>query len=153
MKIIRRKIKFRIYNYRPRIPIKKIYWEFRKGDDDYRPCVPHGHSLEGNKADGKYKLELWTGKIYEEGTQKLYGIAKKKDMMLLFNNPEFRKFVDESRELYKQKNPKFELPPLKTNNVLILKRYLGKGTMRHIRKSRINGECKFFAFTEYDEVK
>ncbi len=49
MKIVKIKTKGKIYNYRPKIPIKNINWEFRKGDDDYRPSVPHGHSLEGKK--------------------------------------------------------------------------------------------------------
>lgn len=38
---------------RPNVPVKKMYWEFHKGDNDNWPSVPHGHSL-----DGKYKLEI-----------------------------------------------------------------------------------------------
>ena len=60
---------------RPNIPVKKMYWEFHKGDNDNLPSVPHGHSL-----DGKYKLEIWSGKIYNIQSGKLEYIAKKKDM-------------------------------------------------------------------------
>lgn len=51
-----RKIKDRITMLRPKLPIKNMYWEFHKNDDDYWPSVPHGHSLDGN-----YKLEIWSG--------------------------------------------------------------------------------------------
>ena len=148
MKFVKRKFKCGIYNYRPRTPIKKIFWEFRKGDDDYRPCVPHGHSLEGDKADGKYKLELWTGNIYEEGTQKLHGVAKKKDILLLFNNPEFREFVNECRELYQQKNPKFKLPPLKTNSRFKFK----QRTIRYLGNKQNCIQDRYIISTNYTEI-
>lgn len=59
-----RKIKDRITMLRPKLPIKNMYWEFHKNDDDYWPSVPHGHSLDGN-----YKLEIWSGNIYKTGTR------------------------------------------------------------------------------------
>ena len=68
-----RKIKDRIIMLRPKLPIKNMYWEFHKNDDDYWPSVPHGHSLDGN-----YKLEIWSGNIYNLHTGKLEYKAKQK---------------------------------------------------------------------------
>ena len=153
MKYFKIKSKCGIYNYRPRIPIKKIYWEFRKGDADYRPCVPHGHSLEGDKSDGKYKLELWTGNIYEEGTQKLYGVAKKRDMLLLFNNCDFREFVNECREFYQQNNPDFKLPPLKANGKFRIRYHSQIRKMRHIRNRQVISRDRFVVSTDYIEFR
>ena len=153
MKIVKIKTKYKTYNYRPKIPIKNINWEFRKGDDDYRPSVPHGHSLEGKKADGKYKLELWTGNIYEESTGKLYGVAKKKDMVLLYKDIEFKKFVDECRKIYQQKNPKFKLPPLKNNGMIRMNTYMNKRLVRSIGSNQNRDTHRFVISLEYTEIK
>lgn len=92
---------------RPTVPIKKMYWEFHKGDNDNLPSVPHGHSL-----DGKYKLEIWSGKIYNIQSGKVEYIAKKKDMKALQQYPGFIEFVKECREEYKERNPDIVLPKL-----------------------------------------
>ena len=92
---------------RPKVPVKKMYWEFHKGDNDNLPSVPHGHSL-----DGKYKLEIWSGKIYNIQSGKLEYIAKKKDMKALQNYPGFMEFVKECREDYMERNPAIVLPKL-----------------------------------------
>ena len=96
---------------RPQISIKKMYWEFHKGDNDNFPSVPHGHSL-----DGKYKLELWSGKIYNVQSGKVEYIAKKKDMKALQNYPEFMEFVKECREESGARNPNIVLPDLVVSN-------------------------------------
>ena len=102
----------RSYRYRPKIPVKSIYWEFHKGDKDPYPSVPHGHSLTGKTLDGKYKLELWTGNIYEESTGKLYCVAKNKDMKRLYNDSDFQQFIDDCRNEYAANNPSIPLSPL-----------------------------------------
>lgn len=94
---------------RPTVPIKKMYWEFHKGDNDNLPSVTHGHSL-----DGKYKLEIWNGKIYNIQSGKVEYIAKKKDMKALQQHPGFIEFVKECREEYKERNPDIVLPELIT---------------------------------------
>lgn len=80
-----RKIKDRIIMLRPKLPIKNMYWEFHKNDDDYWPSVPHGHSLDGN-----YKLEIWSGNIYNLHTGKLEYKAKQKEMKNYSNMRIFR---------------------------------------------------------------
>lgn len=92
---------------RPRIQVKKMYWDFHKGDADYNPSVPHGHSL-----DGKYKLELWSGRIYEISSGKIYGVSKPKEMRALYDLPGFREFVEECREEYRKMHPTMKLKPL-----------------------------------------
>ena len=90
---------------RPNVSVKKMYWEFHKGDNDNLPSVPHGYSL-----DGEYKLEIW--KIYNIHSGKLEYIAKKKDMKALQNYPGFMEFVEECHEDYMERNPAIVLPKL-----------------------------------------
>ncbi len=91
----------------PRIKINKMYWYFRKGDADFNPSVPHGHSIEGN-----YKLELWTGNIIDERTKQVIKQARIKDMLELYNFPGFLDFVEECRKDYCDLHPGFKLKPL-----------------------------------------
>ena len=99
---------------RPKKKIKKMYWEFHKGDADINPSVPHGHSL-----DGKYKLELWSGAIYEVSTGKLWGTVKAKEMSALYRLPGFREFVRECRDEYVKQHPGMILLPLSANSGFI----------------------------------
>ena len=70
-----KKTKFKYTLLFPKVRVKGMSWVFHKGDDDYRPSVPHGHST-----DNLYRLQLWTGNIYEAQTGKLKYKAKKKDI-------------------------------------------------------------------------
>jgi len=94
-----------------------MYWDFHKGDADYNPTVPHGHSL-----DGKYKLELWSGRIYEISSGKMYGISRSKEMRALYVFPGFREFVEECREEYRKMHPTINLQPLTPCDGLIIRR-------------------------------
>lgn len=105
---------------RPKTQVKKIYWDFHKGDPDYNPTMPHGHSLDGKSLDGKYKLELWSGKIYEVSSGNIYGIAKSKEMQALYAFPGFREFVEECREEYRKMHPDVSLQPLTPCNGFII---------------------------------
>lgn len=91
----------------PKQKIGGMYWVFHKGDNDDHPSVPHGHSI-----DGKYKLELWNGNIFNIQTGKIKFKAKKKDMTALYNLPGFLEFVNECREAYRERNPAIVLPTL-----------------------------------------
>ena len=102
-----KKVKNDFVMLRPNISIKKMYWEFHKGDNDNFPSVPHGHSI-----DGKYKLEIWSGKIYNVQSGKLEYIAKKKDMKALQQYPGFMEFVKECRKEYRERNHAICLPEL-----------------------------------------
>lgn len=119
---------------RPRIPIKKIYWEFHKGDHEFNPSLPHGHSL-----DGRYKLELWSGCIYEVSTGKVCGTAKSKDMERLFRHPGFQEFVIECRDEYEVLFPAVSLPPLSSNQGF----YVCNVRKKHIRTRKIKDQYVF----------
>ena len=113
-RVILKSSMFRHDLLRPKTQVKKMYWDFHKGDSDYNPTVPHGHSL-----DGKYKLELWSGKIYDVSSGKVHGIAKSKEMKILYAYPGFREFVEECREEYRRIYPAVKLPPLTPCNGFI----------------------------------
>ena len=91
----------------PKLKVKGMLWEFHKGDDDFSPSVPHGHSQ-----DGKFKLQLWTGNIFNVSTGKLEYRAKRKDMTALYNHPGFLEFVKECRTDYASRHPSVTLPEL-----------------------------------------
>ena len=92
---------------RPKTKVHGMLWTFHKTDDDNWPSVPHGHSI-----DGKYKLELWSGNIYEISTRQLVFRARKKDMKNLIAYPGFLEFVKECRKEYKHRNPITPMPEL-----------------------------------------
>ncbi len=98
-------------------------------------------------------MELWTGNIYEVRTGKLYGVAKKSDMVLLFNNIEFKKFVDECRKIYQQKNPKFKLPPLKNNNMIRMNACITKRITKPIGGKQNCDINRFVVSLAYTEIK
>ena len=102
-----KKTKFKYTLLFPKVRVKGMSWVFHKGDDDDRPSVPHGHST-----DNLYRLQLWTGNIYEAQTGKLKYKAKKKDIKALYNYPGFLEFVNECREEYMKRHPSITLKPL-----------------------------------------
>ena len=101
--------------------------------------------------DGKYKLELWSGKIYSQSTGELIGIAKAKDMLRLYRSDGFQDFVNECRAEYAKNNPHMQLPPLTDNlyitkaHAVVIRRY---GEMR--RRKQID---TFVFVTEYEVKK
>ena len=130
--------------------MNKVYWEFHKGDADFNPSIPHGHSLEGKSLDGKYKLELWSGRIYSQSTGELIGLAKPKDMLRLYHSDGFQDFVNECRAEYTKNNPYMQLPPL-TDNPYITRSH----TVVIRRHSAIRRRKRFnsFVFVAEYEVK
>ena len=142
--------KGRRWNLRPRVLVNKIYWEFHKGDADYNPSVPHGHSLNGKSLDGKYKLELWSGKIYSQSTGELIGIAKAKDMLRLYQSDGFQNFVNECRVEYAKNYPHMQLPPL--TDTLYITRSRTTIIRRH-RVMRRRPQIDTFVFVTEYEVK
>lgn len=97
--------------YRPKYTLFKMKWDFHKTDDDCNPSVPHGHSV-----DGRYKMSIWDGKVYDVRTRKLCGSITRKEIENLHNDAVFMKFVDESREWYKSTHPHYpdEIPYINT---------------------------------------
>lgn len=81
--------------YRPKEQIFNCMWEFHSYDDDPSPSVPHGHSL-----DGKLKLSIWDGAVYDVRSKKKVGQASKKEIRRLKSNDKFKAFVKKEREWY-----------------------------------------------------
>ena len=136
----KRSKRIRFIRFRPKVSIKKMYWEFHKGDEDYNPSVPHGHAL-----DGKYKLELWSGKIYEIATGEVYAVAKAKDMRKLYVYDGFQEFVDMCRNTYIEHHPGFILPDLTPNKGFSVAKQ--KRLRKYSRGMKVEG---YVFATEYD---
>ena len=121
----------------PQINVYGMKWRFYKTDDDDHPSVPHGHSLDGN-----YKLQLWSGNIFNVQNGKIEFKAKRKDMTNLYNLPGFQKFVSECRDEYMKRNPSIVLPTLM---------YRGyKNHKKRFRKKKISDE--YIVFIRHDKV-
>lgn len=77
-------------------------WQFRKGDPDPFPSVPHGH-YRGQKFP---KLDPYLGWIYESG-QKRCGRLSLSDTRALWNDDEFRDFASSALIHYAQEFPAY----------------------------------------------
>ena len=133
-RIIARKAKLTMLA--PKVRVNGMVWEFHKGDNDDRPSVPHGHSR-----DGKYKLQLWNGLIYEIQTGQVKYKAKRKEMTALYNFPGFLDFVNECRAEYQNRNPAIKLPEL-----------LYRGYKSGRKKTTANKADSFVFFIKNDRV-
>lgn len=78
--------------YIPSINIYGHKFEIHKNDVDPWPSFPHMHSK-----DRKFVLNIYTGQVYRKLTKGCIGIARKKDMIKLWNDTNFLNIVLESR--------------------------------------------------------
>ncbi len=69
-------------------------WEFHQNDKDPFPSIPHGH----NKIDKITKLDPYLGWIYRRTKQTAR--VKKKQIISLWNDDEFRRFVFQCIKCY-----------------------------------------------------
>ena len=121
----------------PGINVGGMKWRFYKADDDDHPSVPHGHSLDGN-----YKLQLWSGNIFNVHNGKIEFKAKRRDMKKLYYLPGFQACVSECRDEYVKRNPSIVLPTLM---------YRGyKNYKKRLRKKKILDE--YIVFIRHDKV-
>ena len=86
--------------YSPPFNIGGEKWEFHKNDEDPCPSVPHGHSR-----DGKRKLDIVTGYIYDVRTNKILRKANRKELAKLKTDYKFRIFARETLEIFINTNP------------------------------------------------
>ena len=94
----------RLYVYPERV--HRMKWVFHPQDADFRPSVPHGHSVEGN-----YRLNPWSGEVYLKQSGELIpsGHAKKGEIRKLKGNPNFKKFASQAIEWYHSNYPQIPL--------------------------------------------
>lgn len=97
----------RVYKYPHQI--KKTLWYGRVADPDFHtPPAPHLHS-----ADGKEKLDVYTGKFYSTKTKSYTGaFADDEVMQSLWTNEKFLRFVDQARKHALEQCSTYELPPI-----------------------------------------
>ena len=96
--------------YKTPFKLKKQIWYDELADADmFTPSCPHLHSI-----DNKYKLNVYTGEIYDIRLKKI--IKNKKvnmdEIKKLWNESKFQEFAMKMRQLYFEKYPKSELPEI-----------------------------------------
>ncbi len=80
-----------------------IIWEFHEHDKDHKPSVPHGHSVNSKI---KYKLDVFSGDIFDETTGTKKSKVRRKEMLILYRNRKFQECFDEANRWYAEKYPK-----------------------------------------------
>ncbi len=93
--------------YTSKININNNKWRINKADADPFPSVPHMHAL-----NAPLKLNIYTGQIYDTRNKKLVDVASKKDLKKLWSDKEFVEAVKNARQIYKNNNPKYNLPTI-----------------------------------------
>jgi hypothetical protein len=95
--------------YRPPYQVSGILWIFHRHDEDPFPSVPHGDSVY---PQGKYKLDISSGKIYLANSRAFYKNADKKEMDRLRYDDKLRDLVLYARRYYREKHPQIPLAPI-----------------------------------------
>ena len=105
-----RTLNTRLYAYPERV--YRMKWAFHPQDADFRPSVPHGHSVEGN-----YRLNPWSGEVYlkQAGALIPSGHAKESEMRRLRANAMFKKFASQAIEWYHSNYPQIPLDYIPEN--------------------------------------
>ena len=86
--------------YTPREKYRNCIWEFKLGDPDDHPSVPHAHSLEK-----RYRLNAWTGEIYPAGNDRKTVIdnLSRKELTRLHTDKGFIKYAIKQIKWYREK--------------------------------------------------
>lgn len=96
--------------YKTPFKIKKQIWVDELADADlFTPSCPHLHS-----SDGKYKLNVYTGKLYDIRLKKILTnkIVREDELKMLWNDHKFLEFAMKMRKLYHEKFSQSELDPI-----------------------------------------
>jgi hypothetical protein len=90
-----------IYFFMPSINTGLSNWEFHQADDDFSPSIPHGH-WNGNHQP---KLDPYLGWVYKNSEQ--IRRVRRKDIIALWNEPDFRELARIAIEYYISHYPKY----------------------------------------------
>lgn len=96
--------------YKTPFKLKKMYWYDELADADmFTPSCPHLHSV-----DGKYKLNVYDGTLYDIRLKKIMRNKRVNDEELrkLWDDAGFLQFATKMRELYFEKYPHSQLPQI-----------------------------------------
>lgn len=101
---------FRKSLYKTPFKLKKMIWYDEIADSDmFTPSCPHLHSI-----DGKYKLNVYTGELYDIRLKKI--IRDKRvnndELKELWSESKFLQFAMKMRQLYFEKYPQSQLPQI-----------------------------------------
>ena len=99
----------RKWSYRPNhLLYEKSVFEFNPYDDDDHPSVPHGDQVPSHH----FKIDLRNGDVWEK-RERIVGKLKKKDFLLLQNDPRIKKVIIEAQKYYAEQHPgvKFDAIP------------------------------------------
>jgi len=90
--------------------IKVVHWIIHEKDNDIFPSCPHAHAVERNA----WKMDLYTGKIYNKNTHKVVSSIKKKKLKSIWAYPGVYSIVLKERERYEELRAKdpIRYPPL-----------------------------------------
>lgn len=80
-------------------------WTFHKTDADPYPSVPHGHDGPGHNARSYPKLDPYRGLIIDKA--KLVTKERRKAIIALWNQPEFREFAHQAVSFKLEEDPTF----------------------------------------------
>ena len=96
--------------YKTPIKLKKMYWYDELADADmFTSSCPHLNSV-----DGKYKLNVYDGTLYDIRLKKTIRNKRVNDEELkkLWGDAGFLQFATKMRELYFEKYPHSQLPQI-----------------------------------------
>ncbi|MBQ7077386.1 MAG: hypothetical protein IJM91_04590 [Lachnospiraceae bacterium] len=88
--------------FKTRFRLKRQFWYGEYADTDFfTPSCPHLHS-----EDQKYKLNVYTGDIYDAKNRKFNGMrVSDNELKKLWSDDKFYKFANEMRKIYSDKFP------------------------------------------------
>ena len=85
--------------YSPGFSLFSQNWQMHLTDADNWPSVPHAHSCNGD-----YKMNVWTGEVFEIPSKRFVGNARKKELEKMHRDDKFKRFAKKAivahRELY-----------------------------------------------------
>lgn len=76
----------------------KLRWLWHENDQDMWPSYPHLHAKKGS-----YKMDIYTGTIYETHQNTVVRNLSNKEMKKLWEQKKFCKHVEEKRKFYMEK--------------------------------------------------
>lgn len=123
--------------YTPQGKMQNRIWEFKIGDADDHPSIPHAHSRETGE-----RLNVWTGDIYPAGNERVPtgDKLKKKELRRLYSDPKFIEFAKKQIEWYRNTYPHitFAVPEW----------FEAKCRMSHLNMKKTEKEITDYIFVE-----
>lgn len=101
--------------YKSPFKLMKLFWCGEISDPDFfNPSCPHLHSL-----DGKYKLNVYNGELYDIRLKRVAGNkhVSKEELDKLWKEPKFLAFANSMRNRYFEQYPCSKLPDIPLSKI------------------------------------